>query len=201
MGTKPSKGGFVGRGGIKLAHALDEFGIDVADRRCADLGCSTGGFTDCLLQRGAAHVHAVDTGYGVLDFKLRRDDRVTVHERTNALHCEPPELVDLVVIDLGWTPQAKAIPAALPWLSDAGRIVTLIKPMYEITDQERAAHLHDGVLDDEFAAIVANRVNDAMSALGTTTHALVESFIRGGGSRGRGGNKEWLALLSQEAAP
>ena len=193
------KGGYVGRGGLKLEHALDAFVIDVTGLRCADLGCSTGGFTDCLLKRGAAHVHAVDTGYGVLDYSLRRDQaRVTVHERTNALHLAPPEQVDLVVIDLGWTPQGKAVPAALAWLKDGGRIITLIKPMYEISDQERAAHFRDGVLDDVFASTVARRIAGAMTGCGAKADMLVESPIRGGGSRGRGGNKEWLALVTRD---
>lgn len=181
---------------MKLAHALDEFGIDVTGLSCADLGCSTGGFTDCLLKRGAARVHAVDTGYGVLDYTLRRDDRVTVHERTNALHIDPPELVKLVVIDLGWTPQHKAIPAAARWLGAGGRIITLIKPPYEISDQERDEHLHDGVLEDGVAASVAARVERAMPTLGMEVVASTASPIRGGGSRGAGGNLEWLALLS-----
>ncbi|MCA9311333.1 MAG: hypothetical protein KDA21_09020, partial [Phycisphaerales bacterium] len=92
----------VGRGGLKLHHALETFGVDVTGLAAADLGCNLGGFTDCLLKRGAAHVHAVDTGYGILDYRLRTDARVTVMERTNVLHAEPPVSVDLVVIDMGW---------------------------------------------------------------------------------------------------
>ena len=96
---------YVSRGGLKLEAALDAFQVDPTNRICADLGASTGGFTDCLLQRDAASVIAIDTGYGVLAWKLRSDDRVTVMERTNALHAPaPPEPVDLVVIDLAWTP-------------------------------------------------------------------------------------------------
>jgi 23S rRNA (cytidine1920-2'-O)/16S rRNA (cytidine1409-2'-O)-methyltransferase len=189
------KGGFVGRGGIKLSHGLEVFGIDPAGMVCADLGCSTGGFADCLLKRGAVRVHAVDTGYGVLDYSLRRDERVVVHERVNALHLEPAEKVDLVVIDLGWTVQARAIPAGLKWLKEGGRIVTLIKPMYEIGEEERAGHLRDGVLDDAFGEVVARRVYEGLGAAGAEGRGLVESPIRGGGSRGRGGNREWLALV------
>src|SRR5262245_635720 len=95
---------YVSRGGLKLRHALDEFGVDVKGLACADLGCSTGGFTDCLLQAGAARVYAVDTAYGQLAWKLRQDSRVVVMERTNALYAEPPApggLVDLVVADAG----------------------------------------------------------------------------------------------------
>jgi 23S rRNA (cytidine1920-2'-O)/16S rRNA (cytidine1409-2'-O)-methyltransferase len=112
---------FVSRGGLKLRHALGEFGIDPAGLTCADLGCSTGGFTDCLLRAGAARVYAVDTAYGELAWSVRTDPRVRVMERTNALHAEPPEGgVDLVVIDLGWTKQALAVPAALRWLKPGG---------------------------------------------------------------------------------
>src|SRR5256885_13294789 len=103
---------FVSRAGQKLEHSLDVVRIDVAGLICADLGCSTGGFTDCLLQRGAAKVFAVDTGYGVLDWKLRKDPRVVVMERTNAMHVELPEPVQLVTIDVAWTKQRHILPSA-----------------------------------------------------------------------------------------
>ena len=133
---------FASRGGLKLDQALAESGIDPTGLVCADLGCSTGGFVSCLLHRGAAKVYAVDTGYGVLDYTLRQDERVVVMERSNALHVKPPWAdtpsaqtdlagVDLVSIDLGWTKQAKALAAALNWLKPTGRIITLIKPHYE----------------------------------------------------------------------
>ena len=120
---------YVSRGGLKLRHALDAFRIDVSGLECADLGCSTGGFTDCLLQCGAKSVVAVDTAYGQLAWKLRKDPHVIVRERENALHAPPPSGgVDLVVVDLGWTPQKLLIPAALKWLRPGGKIITLIKP-------------------------------------------------------------------------
>ena len=106
--SKSSK--YVSRGGEKLAAALDHFDIDVADRVCADLGSHVGGFVDCLVQRGAARVYSVDTSYGTLAWKLRRDPRVVVLERTNAMHVVLPEPVDLVTIDVGWTPQSKILP-------------------------------------------------------------------------------------------
>ncbi|MDX2148723.1 MAG: SAM-dependent methyltransferase [Planctomycetota bacterium] len=131
---------FVSRGGVKLRHALDAFTIDARGLVCADLGASTGGFTDCLLQAGVARVHALDTAYGELAWKLRNDPRVVVRERTNALYAEPPaEGVALVVVDLGWTPQRLVVPAALRWLAPGGRIISLIKPHYERSDRERAA--------------------------------------------------------------
>jgi 23S rRNA (cytidine1920-2'-O)/16S rRNA (cytidine1409-2'-O)-methyltransferase len=152
---------FASRGGLKLDAALAASGIDVAGMACADLGCSTGGFVSCLLHRGAKQVYAVDTGYGVLDYGLRTDERVVVMERSNALHTDPPAEVasatgsetgsealnrvnpaaeaasakdsglDLVTIDMGWTKQDKALAAALKWLKPAGRVITLIKPHYE----------------------------------------------------------------------
>ena len=127
---------FVSRGGLKLDAALEHFGLDLTNGGVgADLGCSTGGFVDCQLQHGASKVYAVDTAYGELAWKLRSDDRIVVIERSNALHTEPPDgaVCDLVSLDLGWTKQDKAIPAALRWLNDkpTARIVTLIKPHYE----------------------------------------------------------------------
>ena len=104
---------YVSRGGRKLAAALEAFGLDVTGLSCADFGANVGGFTDCLLRRGAARVAAVDTGYGALDWTLRNDPRVQVLERTNALHAEPPaERVDLVTIDVAFTPQRRVVPAA-----------------------------------------------------------------------------------------
>ncbi len=123
---------YVSRAGEKLAHALDYWHINVTGQVCADLGSSTGGFTDCLLQHGAAKVYAVDTGYGVLDWKLRNDSRVVVMERTNALHARLPEKVDFVSIDVGWTPQWLILPAAQKLLKTGGQIVSLLKPHYEL---------------------------------------------------------------------
>lgn len=180
---------FVSRGGLKLAHALDAFGLDVEGLTCADLGCNVGGFTDCLLQRGALRVHAVDTGYGALAWKLRQDARVVVHERTNALHLDPPEVVDLVVIDLGWTPMRHALPTAKRWLREHGTIVAIVKPHYELDDGERRAHLVRGVLDETIARRVFERVRSSVPAMGLEVIADVESPVRGGKS---GRNVEWL---------
>src|SRR3981081_903095 len=103
---------FVSRAGLKLDHALNHFGIDVTGHTCADLGSNTGGFVDCLLQRGAAKVYAIDTGYGALDWKLRKDPRVAVMERTNAMHAELPEKVTRISIDVAWTKKKHILPAA-----------------------------------------------------------------------------------------
>lgn len=184
---------FVSRGGHKLAHALDAFDIDVRGLVCADLGCSTGGFTDCLLQRGAQRVHAVDTAYGELAWTLRTDPRVVVHERTNALHVEPPELVDLVVIDLGWTRQGLAVPAALRWLRAGGRIVSLIKPHYEMERARFERESARGVLPDDVGEEVARATAAGLAGLGIEIAGLVRAPIRGG--KDGKGNQEWLAEL------
>lgn len=183
-----SDGPFVSRAGLKLDHALDAFGIEVAGLACADLGCNVGGFTDCLLVRGAASVVALDTGYGVLDWRLRNDPRVRVRERTNALHAEPSEPVALVVVDLGWTRQALALPAARRWLAPGGSIVTLVKPHYEASGAARAG-LTRGRLDVAEAEAVVAGVIERLPELGFRSLGLVASPIVGG----KGGNAEWLA--------
>src|SRR5829696_4759093 len=129
---------FVSRAGQKLDHALSQFRLDVAGAIAADLGSNTGGFVDVLLHRGARKVYAVDTGYGVLDWKLRKDARVVVMERTNAMHAQLPEPADLVTIDVAWTKQRHILPAARRMVKDAGLVVTLIKPHYE-ADQKLLA--------------------------------------------------------------
>ena len=197
--TEADPHAFVGRGGLKLLHALQSFGVSPEGLACADLGCNVGGFTHCLLVHGARLVYAVDTGYGTLAWTLRHDPRVVVLERTNALHVQPPERVGLVVIDLGWTVQARAIPAALAWLRPQGRIITLIKPHYEALGGERSG-LSRGVLDESTAQQVARRVLDDMPRLGVRVLASDRSPIRGGHTKGnRTGNMEWLALLAPVA--
>ena len=189
---------FVSRAGAKLEHALEEFKLDVTGLRCADFGCNVGGFTDCLLQRGAKHVIAIDTGYGALAWKLRQDPRVETRERTNALHAEAPaEGVDLVVLDLAWTPQRLAIPAALKWLAPGGRIITLIKPHYELRDEEKA-WLDRGFLPHERVPGVVTRVEAEMPALGAKVLGSTQSPLVGGKTSkkaGVPGNIEWLTLL------
>jgi 23S rRNA (cytidine1920-2'-O)/16S rRNA (cytidine1409-2'-O)-methyltransferase len=194
------------RGARKLDHALDEFGIDVRGKVCADMGCSTGGFVDVLLRRGAARVFAIDTAYGQLAYRLRVDPRVVVMERTNALYALPPEehrnaKMDVISIDLGWTPQRQAIPAALRWLRNGdpdARIVTLVKPQYELAQDEKAVLLKDGVLDEGEAERVVQRVVADLPALGVRVVGLTKSPILGGETRGKKrGNAEWLAALAR----
>jgi len=170
-------GSFVSRAGLKLEHALDHFQIDVSGCVCADLGCNAGGFTDCLLQRGAAKVYAIDTGYGALDWKLRRDGRVVVMERTNAMHAELPERVGRVAIDVAWTKQRHILPAARRLIADGGWVVTLIKPHYQAEPHQ----LRKGVLPPEDVAGVVDRVcQQDVPASGFTLIGTVQSPITGG---------------------
>lgn len=177
---------FVSRAGQKLEHALDSFGIDVRGLTCADLGCSTGGFVDCLLQRGAAKVYAIDTGYGVLDWKLRKDERVVVMERTNAMHATLPEPVALVTIDVAWTRQKHILPAARRVLAPGGTVVSLIKPHYEAA----ASMLRKGILPAAQLPDVLRAVADDIATAGLETIALSISPIKGAK-----GNTEVLAWL------
>jgi 23S rRNA (cytidine1920-2'-O)/16S rRNA (cytidine1409-2'-O)-methyltransferase len=126
---------YVSRGGEKLVHALDHFNVPVVGRICIDVGASTGGFTDCLLQRGAARVYAVDVGTGQLDARLRRDPRVVVMEQTNARALDPrifPEHPSLAVIDVAFISLEKVLPAAFGVLSPRADVITLVKPQFEV---------------------------------------------------------------------
>jgi 23S rRNA (cytidine1920-2'-O)/16S rRNA (cytidine1409-2'-O)-methyltransferase len=183
---------FVSRAGQKLEHALTGFGIDVTGLTCADLGCSTGGFTDCLLQHGAAKVYAVDTGYGVLDWKLRKDPRVIVMERTNAMHVELPEPVDVVTIDVAWTKQRNILPAARRIVRADGTVVSLIKPHYEAD----AKLLKKGVLPQEHLQSVLECVETDIANAGFSLLSTTPSPIKG-----TKGNTEVLAWLAPTAAP
>jgi len=181
-------GKFVSRAGEKLDAALDAFGLDARGLICADFGCNVGGFTDCLLRRGAARVYAVDTGYGELAWTLRKDPRVVVLERTNALHAVPPEPVDLVVIDVAWTPQAMIVPAAMKWLRPGGRIVSLLKPHYEL--EKLRGRKPPAALNAAQAREVCRRVCESLVGEGCRVRAVVPSVLRG-----KGGNEEFLLLL------
>jgi 23S rRNA (cytidine1920-2'-O)/16S rRNA (cytidine1409-2'-O)-methyltransferase len=176
---------YVSRGGAKLAAALDAFALDPSGWRCADFGCNVGGFTDCLLQRGAQQVYAVDTGYGALAWTLRNDDRVAVMERTNALHAECPEPVDLVTIDVSVTPQSLVVPVAAGWLKPTGRIVSLLKPSFEYQKLHGRKAYHG--LDDAQAEAIAETVCGELAEAGFLVAGRIESPLRG-----KGGNIEFL---------
>ena len=194
---------YVSRGGLKLHRALSDFGVDPTGMLCADFGCSTGGFTDCLLQHGAGCVHSIDTAYGEFAWKLRTDDRVVIHERSNALHLDAPEAVieaggiDLAVIDLGWTRQSRALHAAASWLKPGGQIISLVKPHYEA---EKSDLGEGGLLEPVFAQELAERVRDSLPDLGYSVEGWTKSPVLGGKMkkgkpRGKG-NPEWLVLVS-----
>jgi 23S rRNA (cytidine1920-2'-O)/16S rRNA (cytidine1409-2'-O)-methyltransferase len=170
---------YVSRGGVKLAGALDAFGLEPRDAVVADFGASTGGFTDCLLQRGAARVYAIDVGYGQLHDKLRRDPRVVSMERTNARHLTReslPELVDLVVIDASFISAIKLLPAALEVLSPRGEVVVMVKPQFEVGRQK----LQRGVVRDPAARAEAiDEVARASCELGLREVARCDSVLPG----------------------
>lgn len=177
---------YVSRAGLKLEHALNIFKVDPTGLICADLGSNTGGFVDCLLQRGAARVYAIDTGYGVLDWKLRNDRRVVVMERTNAMHVLLPERPALITIDVAWTRQRFILPAARRMIAPGGRVITLIKPHYESDPRL----LRNGVLPPEhlpsvLEGVIADIKRSAFELIG-----LISSPIKGGK-----GNVEHLAFL------
>jgi 23S rRNA (cytidine1920-2'-O)/16S rRNA (cytidine1409-2'-O)-methyltransferase len=175
---------YVSRGGDKLAHALQAFapeGLVVAGRTCLDVGASTGGFTDCLLQHGATRVYAVDVGFGQLHEKLRADPRVVVRERTNARHLagdDFPEPIDLAVVDASFISLGKLAPALAATLRDGGELVALIKPQFEAG--RRAAAAGRGVIRDE--KVRQEAIEAALTDLQASGFALiagVDSPIRG----------------------
>lgn len=181
-------GQFVSRAGDKLAAALDSFELSPKGWVCVDFGANVGGFTDCLLQRGAAKVYAIDTGYGDLAWKLRNDERVVVMERTNVLHCDVIELAELVVIDTAWTPQKYSIPAAAKWLKPGGCIVSLLKPHFELSKIiNRKPHT---LLTIDDYKLVIDTVTQQLMDIGLAPGDIIPSPIKG-----KGGNTEYLMLI------
>ena len=187
---------FVSRGGRKLEHALDHFGIAVAGQQAIDLGASTGGFTDCLLQRGAAKVYAVDVGQGQLAWKLRRDPRVVVMERTNARELSPARfpqpfaVVDLVVIYCSFISLRKILPPAVALLRPSGKIIALIKPQFEAGKAE--ADRGAGVIRDP--AIHQRVVKELKQFVGRLPK-LRWCEVTESPAPGPAGNKEFLVLI------
>ncbi len=179
---------FVSRGGLKMQHAIEQFQLDVKDLVVLDVGSSTGGFVDCLLQNGAAKVYAVDTAYGEFAWKLRNDSRVVVMERTNILHLAGlPEQVDLITIDASWTKLEKILPVVSPFLKPGGQIMALLKPHY----QAEKSKLIKGVLEEGEALRVKGEVEEKIKDLGFTVQQSTPSPILGGG-----GNTEYLLFIS-----
>jgi 23S rRNA (cytidine1920-2'-O)/16S rRNA (cytidine1409-2'-O)-methyltransferase len=181
---------YVGRGGLKLEAALREFQVNVRGLICLDVGASTGGFTDCLLQHGAAKVVALDVGHNQFDWRLRNDPRVDVREGVNARYLSPEDFAgkfDLAVMDVSFISAAKVLPAIVPLVVDGGTIVTLIKPQFEVGKGEVGG---GGVVRDAAKrARVVDQVNDAARALGLQVVNVIESPIQGAE-----GNVEYLAM-------
>jgi 23S rRNA (cytidine1920-2'-O)/16S rRNA (cytidine1409-2'-O)-methyltransferase len=188
---------FVSRGGLKLRKALDEFGVDVAGSVAVDVGSSTGGFTDCLLQAGAVKVFAIDVGYGQLAWKLQQDSRVISMEKTNIRYVTSDQLDEvpvLAVIDASFISLAKVLPATVSLLQPGGRIIALIKPQFEVGKGEvgkggivRDPAAHEKVIDD---------VRQTALGLGLKVTGLCESPITGAD-----GNREFLILLQKPDNP
>ena len=172
---------YVSRGGVKLAGALDTFGVDASGKRCIDLGASTGGFTDCLLQRGAVSVAAVDVGYGQLAHKLRTDPRVLVLERTNAKTLEPSQVggpADLVVVDASFIGLGKLMPAVARCLAPGGELVALVKPQFEV-GREEAARSKGVVRNPEVRARAIAGAEDDVKAAGLALLGTCDSSLEG----------------------
>lgn len=182
---------YVSRGGIKLAHALKIFGIDVAGFVCLDVGASTGGFTDCLLQNGASKIYAVDVGYGQLAWKLRQDDRVVVIDRQNIRSIHPeqlPEAFDLTVIDVSFISLELIFPTVVSFLKPDGSIIALVKPQFEVgRELVGKGGIVTEITSRELAVEKAVR---AAEANGLAHHGTIDSPIEG-----TKGNKEFLTLF------
>ena len=187
---------YVGRGALKLEAALDHFHIDVRRKMALDIGASTGGFTDCMLQRGAEKVYAVDVGHGQLDWKLRNDPRVIVLEKVNARflsHEHIPEVVDLCVIDVSFISLTLILPNAFDLIAPAGMILALIKPQFELQRSEvgRGGIIRDPGLhrnaQDKIVAFVTH--------LGHVVTGIVPSAITGAD-----GNQEFFACMRKRSA-
>ncbi len=186
---------FVGRGGLKLEAALRQFEIKVEGLICLDVGASTGGFTDCLLQHGARQVISIDVGHNQIDWKLRTDARVEVREGVNARYLKPEDFETkfaLVVMDVSFISATKVMPAIMPLLTDDGCLITLIKPQFEVGRGEvgkggivRDAKQHERVVQE---------VNNAARELGLEVKGVIESPIHGAD-----GNVEFLALYQKHS--
>lgn len=189
---------YASRAGRKLEAALGHFGVAVAGRICLDVGASTGGFTDCLLQRGAARVYAVDVGYGQLDYRLRTDPRVVVMERINVRYLEPdalPEAIDLFTVDVSFISLTKVVPALLPHLArPGGDLLTLIKPQFEAGREQVGK---GGIVRDEAVRrrVIAETAEALAGLGGIELVGVVDSEVPG-----TGGNREALAWFCAEGA-
>jgi 23S rRNA (cytidine1920-2'-O)/16S rRNA (cytidine1409-2'-O)-methyltransferase len=183
---------YVSRGGIKLAHALDRFDVNVSDKIAADIGASTGGFTDCILQRGARKVYAVDVGYGQLAWKLRQDPRVIVLDRTNVRYLESlPEPLDLATVDVSFISLELVLPQVVKLLRPEGEILALIKPQFEAGREQVGK---GGVVKDPAVhRVVLEKVIALATREGLEVRGLIPSPLRG-----QAGNVEFFAQLGRD---
>lgn len=182
---------YVSRGGLKLEKGLSHFGIDPGGKICIDIGASSGGFTDCLLQHGAAKVYAVDVAYGQLDWKIRQDPRVVVLERCNARQLTAasiPDPLDLAVMDASFISIAKLIPPLLPLFTGSFALLALIKPQFELSREKVPAG--GVVLLEELHQAAIDSVTNAAREFGLTSRGVVASPLLG-----PKGNKEFLIFL------
>jgi len=187
-----SKPPYVSRAGLKLEAALREFNIDVTDKIALDAGISTGGFTDCLLQHGAARVYGADVAYGQVHESISSDKRVVLLEKTNVRHLDRlPELVDIITLDLSFISLLKVIPAVSQVLKPDGKIITLIKPQFEA---DRKDISRGGIVkDDAVHQKVIDKIITGMKEFGFESKGVIESPITGATA----GNKEFLALFTR----
>lgn len=184
---------YVGRGGLKLEAALREFEINVEGLTCLDVGASTGGFTDCLLQHGARQVISIDVGHNQIDWRMRTDPRVEVREGVNARYLKPDDFqtkFDLAVMDVSFISASKIMPVIVPLLACAGQLITLIKPQFEVGRGEVGK---GGIVrDPQKHARVVEEINSAARELGLEVRKVIESPIHGAD-----GNVEFLALYEK----
>jgi len=187
---------FVSRSGDKLAAALEAFQIDPKGTICVDVGCSTGGFTDCLLQRGAIRIYAIDVGYGQFEWRLRQDSRVVLLERTNIRYVDRglvPEPIDLAVIDVSFISLTLVLPAVIHLLSSSAVVVALVKPQFEVGKGQVG---RGGIVrDDTQREAVTNKIIDCAACLGLTLKGVLDSPVIG-----RKGNREILVGFAREIA-
>lgn len=184
---------FVSRAGQKLSFALDHFRVDALGKVAADIGLSTGGFTDCLLQRGATRVHGIDVAYGAVAWKIRQDPRVVLHERTNARHVTLATLgerVDVIVVDVSFVSAARLLPQLATLLTSHGQLVVLVKPQFEAPKGATEGGI---VRDPTVREEAVNAVVEAAERLNLMEAGRVESPIKGAE-----GNIEWLVHLRIE---
>lgn len=184
---------FVSRGGLKLEAALDFFGVDPSGKTVMDIGCSTGGFTDCVLKRDARKVYAIDVGYGQFDWSLRQNPRVVLMEKTNIRYIDReqvPEQIDLVVIDVSFISLLKVLPVTLQFLADGGEVIALIKPQFEVG---KGLVEKGGIIKDEGKRLtVVSNIREESEKIGFVSRGVLESPVRG-----QKGNIEYFICLGR----